>query len=634
MSETVRVVKEVLGLGKDILGDWIRAYLLVVGGLGLVVLCLFLLRLAAALLLTSPVLTALATWAFAVVFVAFVVAGLPLFVPAHALAQLAVVQPFMRLIKIVVYASGFSTLLLTALPSDGSVPGENILGVCVVSTCLSALLFFIARGSYLPLVVITCAAIVRFWAPWAIVWVTTPFDVPRPQEVRLALTQVEQVAWFVQGPDGRKKPAFWYGVYRGRIRLFDRRGIDPETGDRVQPVDLDIKERYLLQLINDERQRPAPPTTPPRVEATQAPADLRAPPASGAAAGGGASSATTSIALIRLPGWTRIVTGHLPDLNKEWREGDRFRANLVEPIEIDYKTVARENAEIECQITEASPHSLGIRAISFMADNGQRVPVQTEITKVARSVGWGQQLSFRVVKERPETEGRQSDVTPVVSMLPPEVRIVAEYTPQRPLRSGGEDFRVGDTFRMKLEEPIVVGDRTLCSAGAEATAQVVAVSPHAVEMAIINVVSDRGQRIPTATEVQKLRRPFPNWWTLDVYTVRPEPAASKLTGMAARPDAEAPSTGQPSGGTRDSRDEGVAVEPKAAGRLRLEVRPEDAHVYVDGRFRGSAGQSVELVLPPGRHRLEFVRPGYRPEEREVKIEAGRVATLALKLERP
>ena len=50
---------------------------------------------------------------------------------------------------------------------------------------------------------------------------------------------------------------------------------------------------------------------------------------------------------------------------------------------------------------------------------------------------------------------------------------------------------------------------------------------------------------------------------------------------------------------RTARDELAAV----GGRLELTVRPEDASVYVDGAFRGSAREASTLKLAPGRHRI-------------------------------
>ena len=54
-------------------------------------------------------------------------------------------------------------------------------------------------------------------------------------------------------------------------------------------------------------------------------------------------------------------------------------------------------------------------------------------------------------------------------------------------------------------------------------------------------------------------------------------------------------------------------EPAAApgaGRLRIDVQPADASVYIDGAFRGTAREAASIKLPAGRHRVEIVRPGY------------------------
>jgi hypothetical protein len=80
--------------------------------------------------------------------------------------------------------------------------------------------------------------------------------------------------------------------------------------------------------------------------------------------------------------------------------------------------------------------------------------------------------------------------------------------------------------------------------------------------------------------------------------------------------------------------EGAYRDPGAAGLLRLDVQPEDASVYVDGQFWGTGRSGAEIELPPGRHRIEVVRPGFRTEEREVEIEPGRTARLGIDLQRP
>jgi hypothetical protein len=70
------------------------------------------------------------------------------------------------------------------------------------------------------------------------------------------------------------------------------------------------------------------------------------------------------------------------------------------------------------------------------------------------------------------------------------------------------------------------------------------------------------------------------------------------------------------------------------GHLRLDVQPADASIYLDGQFRGTARQVSELELPPGRHRLEIVRPGFRTDDRDVDVEAGRTRDLKVELQRP
>ena len=70
------------------------------------------------------------------------------------------------------------------------------------------------------------------------------------------------------------------------------------------------------------------------------------------------------------------------------------------------------------------------------------------------------------------------------------------------------------------------------------------------------------------------------------------------------------------------------------GRLELSIRPEDASVYVDGAFRGSAREASTLRLAPGRHRIEVVRPGYKTLEKEVDVAPGQTTEVKVELERP
>jgi hypothetical protein len=73
---------------------------------------------------------------------------------------------------------------------------------------------------------------------------------------------------------------------------------------------------------------------------------------------------------------------------------------------------------------------------------------------------------------------------------------------------------------------------------------------------------------------------------------------------------------------------------REGGELRLSVRPDDASVYLDGEFRGSGRQVSTLFVPPGRHRIEVVRPGYRTYDREVEVTPDRPADVTIELERP
>jgi hypothetical protein len=81
-------------------------------------------------------------------------------------------------------------------------------------------------------------------------------------------------------------------------------------------------------------------------------------------------------------------------------------------------------------------------------------------------------------------------------------------------------------------------------------------------------------------------------------------------------------------------DRRVRADVHDFGHLRLDVQPADASIYVDGQFRGTARQVAELELPPGRHRLEIVRPGFRTDDRDVDVEAGRTRDLKIELQRP
>jgi hypothetical protein len=92
--------------------------------------------------------------------------------------------------------------------------------------------------------------------------------------------------------------------------------------------------------------------------------------------------------------------------------------------------------------------------------------------------------------------------------------------------------------------------------------------------------------------------------------------------------------GEPDPSAVEDREEdlGPGTEPGELGTVRLNVRPSDASIYVDGAFRGTARLRT-LRLPAGRHRIEVVRPGYATIEREVDVEPGREVDVSFELER-
>jgi hypothetical protein len=105
-----------------------------------------------------------------------------------------------------------------------------------------------------------------------------------------------------------------------------------------------------------------------------------------------------------------------------------------------------------------------------------------------------------------------------------------------------------------------------------------------------------------------------------------------LTGNAPlEPEEVQRDRGADQGPSRPDTDEPMVVA--GSGRLRVDVRPADSSVYVDGAFRGTAREAASLRLSAGRHRVEIVRPGFRTEEREVEVRAGETTQLEVDLER-
>lgn len=86
----------------------------------------------------------------------------------------------------------------------------------------------------------------------------------------------------------------------------------------------------------------------------------------------------------------------------------------------------------------------------------------------------------------------------------------------------------------------------------------------------------------------------------------------------------------------ERRDEERSLDARGEpGRLRLTVTPEDASVYLDGRFLGTgrelAALRAGLIVDAGEHTLQIVRPGREEQARTFQVEAGREVELRVEL---
>jgi hypothetical protein len=99
------------------------------------------------------------------------------------------------------------------------------------------------------------------------------------------------------------------------------------------------------------------------------------------------------------------------------------------------------------------------------------------------------------------------------------------------------------------------------------------------------------------------------------------------------PEPPAEVRGGPAGHARLEEPAAPAAEAESWGRLRLDVRPDDATIYVDGEFRGQAIDLRSLKLPAGMHKVEVVRPGFGTLERDVEVKPGETADFTAELGR-
>ena len=73
-------------------------------------------------------------------------------------------------------------------------------------------------------------------------------------------------------------------------------------------------------------------------------------------------------------------------------------------------------------------------------------------------------------------------------------------------------------------------------------------------------------------------------------------------------------------------------------RLTLDVRPEEASIYLNGRFLGSGREisnlRAPLIIDNGDHVLQVVHPDYRTEKREFSVSQGETLDLEIELGTP
>jgi len=81
---------------------------------------------------------------------------------------------------------------------------------------------------------------------------------------------------------------------------------------------------------------------------------------------------------------------------------------------------------------------------------------------------------------------------------------------------------------------------------------------------------------------------------------------------------------------KDSRKEEQVRKEGGSGNVALKIAPDDVAVLLNGRLVNMEGRG-DLMLPPGKHRLEFVRPGYRTEVAELNVQGGNDYTVERKL---
>lgn len=86
----------------------------------------------------------------------------------------------------------------------------------------------------------------------------------------------------------------------------------------------------------------------------------------------------------------------------------------------------------------------------------------------------------------------------------------------------------------------------------------------------------------------------------------------------------------------EDEDSEVSDEESGSGTVRLSVIPDDASVYLDGKFIGTGADLAKmqsgLPVEAGNHKLAVVRPGRKDENVQFRVKAGATVELEVELE--
>jgi hypothetical protein len=119
----------------------------------------------------------------------------------------------------------------------------------------------------------------------------------------------------------------------------------------------------------------------------------------------------------------------------------------------------------------------------------------------------------------------------------------------------------------------------------------------------------------------------------ETYAYAPPAADDRYREPAAEPEGMADVENDGARSDDQDRDGDSVADAQDSGRLRLDVRPADATIYVDDQFHGTAGSTTVLTLAPGRHTVEVARPGFQTERRVVEVGRGEGRSLSIALQR-